>query len=212
MTSKKIAFCIGLAAGIALTLLALNEWGKHMDSTISDLAQVHVLRPLARFENAGDARLPTSSGGLRRPWIPELSSEAHDSWTFSALDGTKVTLGHLKGNVVFLNFWSTSCEPCLAEMPGIDALSKSLKGQRVSLLAVTQDKPQTVRLFLKEHPVGVPVYVAGDSLPPDLRHIGIPVTYILDTNGAIVLRQDGAANWDSTAARAFILNLLTARS
>jgi peroxiredoxin len=97
-------------------------------------------------------------------------------------------------------------------MPGIKALSESLTGNRISFLAVTQDDRETVRKFLKRHALPVPVYVAGDRLPADLSHIGIPVTYILDAHGAIVLREGRAANWDTPETRRFLLSLQNARS
>ena len=40
---------------------------------------------------------------------------------FTALDGREVDLAKLKGKVVLVEFWSTSCRPCVAEMPRVKA-------------------------------------------------------------------------------------------
>jgi hypothetical protein len=92
MASKKAVSCIGVAAGIALTLVGLNEWGKHLNRTISDLAQIRVLRPMAQFQNVESATVPANSDGLPAPWLPEISGDSHDLWSFQSLEGTRTTL------------------------------------------------------------------------------------------------------------------------
>ncbi|HTD03467.1 TlpA disulfide reductase family protein, partial [Undibacterium sp.] len=37
--------------------------------------------------------------------------------TFVNLKGEKITTESLRGKVVMVNFWATSCETCVAEMP-----------------------------------------------------------------------------------------------
>ncbi len=115
--------------------------------------------------------------------------------------------GDLKGKVVFLNFWLTTCGPCLAEMPGIEALHKSLNSEQVVFLAVTPEDEQQVRGFLKKIPLHVPVYLADGQPPDDLHGFGYPTTYILDRNGAAVFKNVGAFNWDDEGTRVFIRNL-----
>ena len=45
---------------------------------------------------------------------------------FTALDGREVDLAKLKGNVVLVDFWSTTCGPCIAEMPAVKAAYEKL--------------------------------------------------------------------------------------
>ncbi len=48
--------------------------------------------------------------------------------SFLGENGQTVTLSSLRGKVVFINFWATWCPPCKVEMPGINRLKKSFKG------------------------------------------------------------------------------------
>ena len=49
-------------------------------------------------------------------------------------------LSDLKGKVVFLNFWRTSCGPCIAEMPGIERLYDSLRGENIFFLKMGKER------------------------------------------------------------------------
>jgi thiol-disulfide isomerase/thioredoxin len=205
MAVNKIGFTVGLATGIALTLVVLNAWGRHLDRMNSDAGQPQILNPM---RTTSEIVFPSSSGTLPAAWVPEFSGQQHDLWNIRALDGHAVTLDDFKGKVVFLNFWSTSCAPCIAEMPGMETLLDSLKNERVVFLAVTQDDETTVRGFLKKQPMRFPTYLSSEKPPNDLFTLGIPTTFILDTRGAAVFRYTGPVNWDNDRVRAYIRGLL----
>jgi len=152
-------------------------------------------------------RMPKTSDSLPRPLLPAATSAAHDQWTIRALDGEHMRLGDFEGKAVFLHFWSTTCGPCIVEMPGIERLQKSLQTQSVAFLAVAQEHEHAVRSFLQKVPLRLPVYLA-DKLPPeDLRSAALPTTFILDPSGRVVYRDAGAANWDDENAPKFIRGL-----
>lgn len=61
-----------------------------------------------------------------------------------------------------------------------------------------------MREFLREHPV----YLSIAEPPSDLPALGVPTTLILDTHGAAMVRDRGAANWDDDSVRAYIQSLV----
>src|SRR3989442_917453 len=117
------SFFMGLGIGVALTLVGLDMWGRSLDRKILAGANPWLLQP---FQQPQVVEMPKSSERLPRPWLPTAASPAHDHWSIRPLDGKPATLGEFKGKVVFLNFWLTSCVPCIAEMPGIEKLHESL--------------------------------------------------------------------------------------
>ena len=197
-------FVLGLGVGIAITVVVLDIWGRYLVRQEVYLAQPRLVQP---FNRATLPVRPQSSQGLGQPWLPTAPNAANDDWVLRPLGGQPTSLAQLKGKVVFLNFWSTTCMPCIAEMPGIEALHNSLKNEPVSFLAVTQDDEKSVRAFLREYPIAVPVYLAGRDVAADLTPGGLPTTFILDREGAVVYREVGAANWDDDRVRTFIRGL-----
>lgn len=197
-------FFIGLGAGIAVTVVVLNTWGGHLAQQEVALAQPRLLRPLLSYCTPG---LPKSSAGLPSPWLPTTLSPASHSWVLQPLSGAPITLADLKGKVVFLNFWSTSCVPCVAEMPGIEALRSSLKGSQVVFLAVALGNEQSVRRFLHQIPLPLPFYVAKTKPPKELQPSGFPTTFIINREGAVVFREVGGLNWNDDRVRTYMRGL-----
>ena len=204
----KVAIVISFLSGCALTLIALDLWGAHLDRVSGRASPFHVFRPLndVRFIISNVRLLLNSSKKLPAPWLPETSGPAYQNWGLRTLAGRSIQLSDLRGRVVFLSFWSTTCAPCVAELPGIEALRDSLKDEPVEFLAVTSDPQDRVEWFLHRVPFHLPVYLAG-PLPANMQPQPVPTTLILDRGGSAVFAQVGALNWDTDEARAFIRRL-----
>lgn len=203
MRPSRKNFLFGLGIGIGLALLILQIWSNYVERSISAAAQPHILHPFGPIQmNA----VPTSSEGLPHPWLPQGSGD-DDHWRLTPLDGMPVTLAQLRGKVVFLNFWSTSCGPCIEEMPGIMRLRNSLRNEQIAFAAVTQEDGREVRDFLGKNRIDLPVYLSGQELPQSLQAIGLPTTYLIDRKGAAVFKHVGALNWDDDKARSYLLHL-----
>src|SRR5262245_33183214 len=54
--------------------------------------------------------------------------------------GNKVQLSQLRNKTVMLNFWTTTCQPCLEEMPSLSELAKVLRSRNdVVVITVSTD-------------------------------------------------------------------------
>jgi thiol-disulfide isomerase/thioredoxin len=143
--------------------------------------------------------------GSRFPPPGETQSLGHldEGWTVANLDGKPLRMGDLRGKVVFINHWATWCDPCLKEMPSIQALYESLLDSDVVFVIVSEEKQETVRQFVRSSGWSLPVYVTA-RFPPVLDTPGIPATFVVDREGQVVFHHSGFFNWDSDDCRQFL--------
>jgi peroxiredoxin len=68
-----------------------------------------------------------------------LNDKAPD-FTLTDMTGKPVSLGRLRGRVVFINFWASWCPPCKKETPQLNELAERYKTSDLTVLAVNIDK------------------------------------------------------------------------
>lgn len=73
----------------------------------------------------------------------KASGAAAPDFTLPSLDGKQVRLSDYKGSVVLLDFWSTTCDPCMNEMPHLVDLYKKNKDRGFVVLAISADGPES---------------------------------------------------------------------
>jgi len=119
--------------------------------------------------------------------------------SFKDKDGKIVSLGALKGKVVFINFWATWCPPCIHEMPSINRLRQSFKDNDdiVFLMVDVDNKMEKSTAFMEKNKYDLPVYVAAGDIPPDYLESSIPTTVILDKSGDMIARIEGGRDYTS---------------
>ena len=111
--------------------------------------------------------------------------ESRYEFSLSALDGTTVKLQSLRGKVVLLNFWSTWCSPCRAELPVLERLSKEF-GKELEILAITDERSKTVNAFLARNPIALRILL--DQPRDTFRHYnvtGIPQSFVIEATGVL---------------------------
>ena len=104
-------------------------------------------------------------------------------YNFSLKDenGEVVSLESLKGNVVYLIFWTTTCHSCKEELPVVNRLYKKYKNKGVKFYAVVIDTKDLKRIKeVKESlNIQIPVLIGNRYVKSKYRVYGVPVTYIL---------------------------------
>ncbi|MBS0367895.1 MAG: TlpA family protein disulfide reductase [Proteobacteria bacterium] len=115
--------------------------------------------------------------------------------SFTTLDGQTRQLSSLKGKVVLVNFWATTCTTCVAEMPKlIETYNKfAPKGFETVAIAMDYDPPEYVRNYAQKN--GLPFTVALDSggkAAKGFEDVRLtPTTFLLDKQGRIVQKYLG---------------------
>jgi peroxiredoxin len=121
--------------------------------------------------------------------------EAAPPVTFTSLTGEKVSMEQLRGKVVMVNFWATSCTTCVHEMPQmVDTYNKYKdKGLDFVAVAMSYDPPNYVLNFAETRKL--PFKVSLDPQGELAKSFGdvklTPTTYVIDKQGNIIKRYVG---------------------
>jgi len=107
---------------------------------------------------------------------------------FTALDGREVDLAKLTGKVVLVEFWSTTCGPCIAEMPAVKGVYEKFHDRGFEVVAVSLDDKETVlRRFIKEKALPWPQHFDGKGLANQFAVqygiFSIPTMWLVDKRG-----------------------------
>ena len=145
---------------------------------------------------------------LRPPPMTSEPSASFD-WKVVALDGTTVPMEDARGELLFLNIWSTMCPPCVAELPSIERLQSALAGDNVKFMCIATDGDRDrVRKFVEANGWKLPFFILGDSeIPQVFDSDYVPATYVVSPDGFVVYQHTGAALWDDPRVVSFLRGL-----
>jgi thiol-disulfide isomerase/thioredoxin len=132
------------------------------------------------------------------------------SLVFTDLDGNPYPISQLKGRLVLLNFWLTTCQPCLEELPSLLELSNRYANKGMVLVMVSTDKKlKAIRAFLNKvprlrnlPPGALVLRDPGAKIANSLGTTKFPETYLIKPDGTWGGRVVGARDWTSRAIAA----------
>lgn len=112
----------------------------------------------------------------------------------TTLDGKRLSLSALRGNVVVLNVWASWCAPCIAEAPALEAVHEMTAGKGVSFVGLNfRDDPASAKAHERRFGVTYPSIEDTDGrgvlalrgvLPPK----AVPTTLVIDRQGRVAAR------------------------
>ncbi|MDB4990345.1 MAG: thioredoxin family protein [Myxococcaceae bacterium] len=124
-------------------------------------------------------------------------------FTLRDKDGKEWRLKDHRGKTVIMNFWTMTCRPCVEEMPSFETLALVAKERDdLEVVAISTDasyrevapliKPDSQLKVLFDPDKSVVREKFGTRLYPE--------TWVIDPNGVIRLRIDGARDWSAPIA------------
>ncbi|HEU0215189.1 MAG TPA: TlpA disulfide reductase family protein [Stellaceae bacterium] len=144
-------------------------------------------------------------------FIPAETPQPAPAFSFTDMAGKEAGLADFKGGVVLLNLWATWCQPCLKEMPSLAALQERL-GSSLTVLALSEDRggAETVKPFVEQHGLDkLKVYLDPKSTAiTAFEARGLPSSFLIDADGKVLGKVEGAADWDSDKMRDALAKLL----
>jgi peroxiredoxin len=128
--------------------------------------------------------------------IYTLVSKPHaPASTFTTITGEKISLNDLRGKVVLVNFWATSCPGCIKEMPSIVETYKQYKDKGLMVIAVAMpyDPPNYVLKFSQDRQLPFPVAldIKGEAVAAFGNVSLTPTSFLIGKDGAILEHKIG---------------------
>lgn len=130
--------------------------------------------------------------GSAKAVMPEVS--------FTNLKGEKISSQSLRGKVVMVNFWATSCTTCIAEMPEMVKTYQRFHAQGLEYIgvAMSYDPPNYVLNYAETRQL--PFHIALDTNGGIARAFNdvklTPTTYVIGKDGVILKRYVGQPSFE----------------
>lgn len=110
------------------------------------------------------------------------------------LNDQPINLDKYKGKTIFVNFWATWCQPCLAEMPSIEKAQDILQNDNVIFILASNETATEIQEF--QNARGYKFNYARIENSEQLGIQALPTTYIFNPDGKLVFSEQGYRKWD----------------
>jgi thiol-disulfide isomerase/thioredoxin len=197
MSNTKIILTLCVAGLIALSLAAAFFAAKtRAGSTQNDAVIPTMPRVIAESFGRQFDKMVEVGGNETMPNIPVLGP-----------DGEKTTLESFRGKPLLVNLWATWCAPCIVELPSLHSFQEHYKG-RIEVVGIALElgsSPEKIKDFLEKREIGdFAAYLDPDgSFAAGLSLRGIPTSYVIASDGRILYRLEGDADWTSPQTKEF---------
>jgi thiol-disulfide isomerase/thioredoxin len=154
-------------------------------------SRLPAVRARALYEELTNESTPEPARSLAKGGLAELGRlGTTPDIMFSALDGRAVSLANLRGKVVLIDFWSTTCAPCVQEMPDLKRLQAKYQMQDLELVGISLDSDrQALQRYIEKAQISWPQFYdpAGPTnrLAQEFGIASIPVEWLIDRHGVL---------------------------
>jgi peroxiredoxin len=132
------------------------------------------------------------SNPLQTETAPEVGKAAPD-FTLQTIDNQNLSLSDLRGKTVLLNFWMSTCDACVSELPYLQAASDNQSGKQVVILAVNcGESSQIVHSIVDKLNLTIPLLLDPDGKICTTYKRGAPTAFLIDGSGIIKAIKDDA--------------------
>jgi peroxiredoxin len=150
---------------------------------------------------------PQTPGGAQAG--PASGASAPD-FELQSTDGSTVRLSDYLGkSVVLIDFWSTTCDPCMVEMPHLVDLYKAKKSKGFVVLAISLDGPESiaeVKRVVHDKEMIFPVLLDQETTVVARYNPKreMPFAVLIDKSGKVILKRPGYTPGDEKVIAAAV--------
>lgn len=135
--------------------------------------------------------------------VVDLLGKPAPALSGTTLEGKKLTLESLKGKIVLVDFWATSCGACIASLPYVARIYNDYSSKGVFVLGVDQDSdPANAKAFVTKGKYNWPHISDPDGSTNESWGSGIPRLVVIDQKGIVSYVAQGFEESDEVAIRA----------
>ena len=134
------------------------------------------------------SRIQPGNTPLRNNPAPQKGFLA-PGFTLESNTGENFSLADQQGKVLLINFWTSWCPPCRAEMPAIQRVYSEYQADGLEVIAINatdQDELASVQSFIAERQLTFPILLDKDGEVSRLYNLhSLPTSFFVDQNGII---------------------------
>lgn len=192
---KKVIFLFVIVLMTAGAVYTVNTYNGS-NSNIKNSPASSENRNISKNSNAASNTNRTDGSLIQTNPNYNIRIKAAD-FKLKDLNGRELSLSELRGKKVFLNFWTTWCPPCRAEMPEIEQLYQETKNSDLVIITVEIGEPlDTVKSFITQNKYNFNVLLDSNrSVAEQYDITSIPTSFFIDKEGYIVAKNTGAMDY-----------------
>ena len=135
--------------------------------------------------------MPTQIAEKRKIFANATPGTDLSHFSFKNAQGKEVTLSDFKGKYIFIDLWSTGCNPCVGEIPYLRDMEKKLAGKPIKWVSISLDiKKQAWTDFLEKNKMAGTQLICDKGFKhPFIKQVGmggIPQFLLLDKEGKVI--------------------------
>lgn len=106
--------------------------------------------------------------------------------SIETISGEKIETQKLKGKVLVINIWFTSCHPCITELPALNRLVEEYRGKEVEFIGLCTDTKERLDSdFFPKYKFDFKIVANAGNLFKKIGETGCPTIYIIDKKGNV---------------------------
>jgi thiol-disulfide isomerase/thioredoxin len=173
---------IGLAS--AAGFFGYRQWQSHQ--LPGGALAVASVAPAQSSAAATSAAQPPDAATTPPPAVPDTVPDLK----LPDPKGEPKSLRDYLGRPLIINFWATWCGPCRREIPLLEQLRQTYKGERLEVVGIAVDFQAAVAEYLQKTPIAYPLMVGEDQGLAAAEQFGVepvlPFSVFADAQGRII--------------------------